>query len=71
LHSSSLIVTVHQITINQTYEGSGQTGKRIETRHKEKMDGTITNNVTTTYYLRSRVLGGVRLRSDFGVCEII
>jgi hypothetical protein len=49
----------HQNTINQTYEASGQPGKRIETRHNEDVNGTVTNTVTTTYYLRSSVLGGV------------
>jgi len=48
----------HQNTIDQVYTGDGQPGKRVETRHSEDYQGTITNDVRTVYFLRSSVLGG-------------
>ena len=49
--------TIEQDTIRQTYGGDGMAGKRVESRYTD--DGTNTNTtVTTSYYLRSSVLGG-------------
>ena len=49
----------HQNTIAQTYDGDGQPGKRVETRHSEDANNNVTNDVRTAYSLRSSVLGGV------------
>jgi hypothetical protein len=57
--TASLSFAKERLWPREKDEPANQSGKRIETRHNEKMDGTITNNVTTTYYLRSSVLGGV------------
>jgi YD repeat-containing protein len=45
-------------TINQTYDGDGKAGKRVETRYTETETGPQNNSVTTIRYLRSTVLGG-------------
>jgi YD repeat-containing protein len=47
----------HYNTIQQFYDGDGQIGKRVETRVTDTEAGQ-TSQVTTTYYLRSSVLGG-------------
>ena len=46
-----------QNTIDLTYNGDDEAGKRVETRYTETENGSQ-NNVTTTYYVRSTVLGG-------------
>jgi YD repeat-containing protein len=45
-------------TIQQTYNGDGEAGKRIETRYTETEAGPQNNSVATVHYLRSTVLGG-------------
>jgi hypothetical protein len=48
-------------TISQTYDGGGLPGKRVETRHIRDYQGSDDTEVTTTYYLRSSVLGGAAI----------
>jgi YD repeat-containing protein len=48
----------HQYTINQTYDGSGQVGKRVEMRHSEDENGVLEDSIETRYQLHSSVLGG-------------
>ena len=48
----------HQYTINQTFDGSGLVGKRVESRHSEDENGVLEDYTETGYQLRSTVLGG-------------
>jgi YD repeat-containing protein len=52
-------------TIEQTYGGDGQAAKRVETRHREDKEGPKPDEVSTTYFLRSSVLGGAIL-AEYG-----
>jgi len=49
---------LYENNINQTYDGDGEAGKRVETRYTETEAGPQNNSVTTIRYLRSTVLGG-------------
>jgi hypothetical protein len=48
----------HQYTINQSYDGYGRAGKRIETRQSEDENGPLEDSTETSYQLHSSVLGG-------------
>ena len=39
----------HQYTINQTYDGNGRPGKRVETRYSEDENGPVEDSTETTY----------------------
>jgi YD repeat-containing protein len=46
------------VTIEQAYDGDGRPARRNENRHYEDASGANSDDVTTTYYLRSSILGG-------------
>ncbi|HEV2708507.1 MAG TPA: S8 family serine peptidase, partial [Pyrinomonadaceae bacterium] len=56
----------HVITIEQSYDGDGRPVKRVETRHLEDGNGTNSDEVTPTYYLRSSVMDGAIIKEVGG-----